>query len=107
MFNKELFILGHQLRDRTFYSTYRKLVENQSKTYLELKKEQEKQLREFISFAYRNVPYYHNLLKNLKMSPRDIKRIDDLQKIPILTKGVIKLNWEDFKPDWSKQNEIL
>ncbi len=98
MFNKELFILGHQLRDRTFYPTYRKLVENQSKNYPELKKEQEKQLRKFIGFAYRNVPYYHKLFKNLKLEPENIKSIEDLQRIPVLTKEFIKRNWEDFKP---------
>ncbi|RLI47629.1 phenylacetate--CoA ligase family protein [Candidatus Bathyarchaeota archaeon] len=100
MFSKELFILTHQLKNRTFYSTYRKLIKNQSKNYPELKKEQEKQLREFVDFAYRNVPYYHKLFKDLKLFPRDIKRIEDLQRIPILTKKIIKRNWEDFKPTY-------
>jgi phenylacetate-CoA ligase len=51
-----------------------------------------------ISYAYKNVPYYHKLFNELKLEPNDITKIDDLEKLPILTKDVIKENWGDFKP---------
>ncbi|MDA0524645.1 phenylacetate--CoA ligase family protein [Methanococcoides alaskense] len=51
-----------------------------------------------ISFAYDNVPYYHKLFNELRLTPSDIKTIEDLEKIPTLTKDTIKDNWEDFKP---------
>lgn len=98
MFNKQLFILAHQIGDRNFYPIYKKLIQNQWKSYEELKIEQEKQLRHIINFAYKNVPYYHNLFKDMKLVPEDIKKIEDLEKIPILTKEIIKSNYEDFKP---------
>jgi phenylacetate-CoA ligase len=98
MFNKQLFILAHQIGDRSFYPTYQLLVKNQWRPYAELKENQEKQLRHMISFVYENVPYYRNLFKGLKLFPRDIQTIEDLQKLPILTKGIIKQHWEDFKP---------
>jgi phenylacetate-CoA ligase len=98
MFNKQLFILAHQIGDRSFYPTYQLLVKNQWRPYAEMKENQEKQLRRLISFAYENVPYYHNLFKELKLFPKDIHTIEDLQKLPILTKGIIKQHWEDFKP---------
>nr|WP_321430913.1 phenylacetate--CoA ligase family protein [uncultured Methanolobus sp.] len=51
-----------------------------------------------IGFAYRNVPYYHKLFNDLKLSPNDINKIEDLEKLPILTKEIIRSNWEAFKP---------
>jgi phenylacetate-CoA ligase len=51
MISRNLFILAHQVGDRNFYPTYKKLVKNQWKSYEELKEEQEKQLRNMINFA--------------------------------------------------------
>lgn len=105
MISRNLFILAHQIGDMNFYPTYKKLVQNQWKSYEELKEEQEKQLRVMINFAYKNVPYYHKLFNTLKLSPEDIKKVEDLEKLPILTKDIIKQNWEDFKPiTLNKQN---
>ncbi|NQE53354.1 Capsular polysaccharide biosynthesis protein [ANME-1 cluster archaeon GoMg3.2] len=98
MISRDLFILAHQIGDRNFYPEYKRLVQNQWKSYEELKEEQEKQLRYMINFAYKNVPYYHNLFNDLKLSPDDVRRVDDLEKLPILTKDIIKQNWKGFKP---------
>jgi len=43
-------------------------------------------LRCAISHAYRNVPHYKRIFDDLRISPGDIKSVDDLHKIPILTK---------------------
>ena len=72
------------------------MVKNQWKTYEELKEEQGKQLSLMTNFAYKNVPYYHKLFDDLKLSPDDIKKVEDLEKLPILTKEIIKQNWDDF-----------
>jgi phenylacetate-CoA ligase len=98
MLHKSLFILAHQAQYPKFHSTYKKVVKNQWSSYDEQKAHQEKKLRHMINFAYENVPYYHRLFKNRKLSPKDILTIKDLEKLPILTKDIIKANWEDFKP---------
>jgi phenylacetate-CoA ligase len=98
MFNKHLFILAHQLGDPHFFSTYKKAIINQFKTYDELKQEQEKLLRKIIRFSYENVPFYHNIFNSLKISPEDIKKLEDLEKLPIINKDIIIQNWDDFKP---------
>ncbi|MGI6023588.1 MAG: phenylacetate--CoA ligase family protein [Methanoculleus sp.] len=98
MFRKGLFILAHQCGDTSFYPAYKKLVQNQWKPYDELRRDQEKQLRHLIEFSYENVPYYRNLFKGLGLLPRDIRTIEDLEKLPILTKDIIKEHWEEFKP---------
>ncbi len=51
MFRKQLFIFAHQIGDRNFYPTYKKLVQNQWKSYEELKDKQEKQLGVMVNFV--------------------------------------------------------
>lgn len=98
MYHKPLFIFSHLLGERNFYSAYKSVVQSQWKSYSEQKKDQEIQLKHMISFAYKNVPYYHKLFDELKLTPSNIRRIKDLEKLPILTKDVIKKNWEDLNP---------
>jgi phenylacetate-CoA ligase len=77
MFHKWLFVFAHQIGNRNFYPTYKKLVQNQWRSYEELKGEQEKQLRVMIDFAYKNVPYYHKLFDDLKLSPDDVSGVQN------------------------------
>lgn len=98
LIEKGLFISAHQICDLRFYSAYRKLVKNQLRPYSELRKEQDSQLRRIIDYAYSNIPYYHRVFKDLNITPEDVKGISDLEKLPILTKEIIKQNWDQFKP---------
>jgi len=98
MIRKGFFILAHQCGDTSFYPIYKKMVKNQWRPYDELKHDQEKQLRHLIEFSYENVPYYRNLFNSLALSPKDIQTIENLEKLPILTKDIIKKHWEEFKP---------
>ena len=63
----------------------------------EIKKIQEKRLRSLINHAYHNVPYYHNLFRELKLKPDDFKNIQNIKKIPILTKDTIVKNFDQLK----------
>jgi len=83
VFNKQLLIFAHQLGDRSFYPIYQHLIKNQWRPYAELKDEQETQFRHIISFAYENFPYYHILLTELNLFPKDIHTIEDLEKLPL------------------------
>jgi len=62
----------------------------------ELEKLQNKGLRAIIKHAYNNVPYYHRLFKKLDLRPDDIKTKKDLQKIPVLTKEIVRRNLQDL-----------
>jgi phenylacetate-CoA ligase len=109
MFQKSLFIFAHEIMENKFNLTYQELLQSQWKSYSEQKAEQETKLRYMINFAYKNVPYYHKMFDKLKLEPSDIRRVEDLEKLPILTKDIIKQNWEDFKPmnlDTLKYSEI-
>lgn len=73
----------------------------------ELEKYQNEKLKTLIQHAYRNVPYYHNLFKSLNVSPGDIKTKEDLNKLPVLTKEVIRKNQGNFLAKNIKKTGII
>ena len=60
----------------------------------ELEEYQREHLSLIIKHAYKNVPYYNEKFKAIKLMPSDIKEISDLHKIPILTRNDIHDNFE-------------
>lgn len=47
-------------------------------------------LRKLVEYASINVPYYSDLFDNIGFSSSDIKTLDDINKIPILTKEIVR-----------------
>lgn len=57
-------------------------------------------LKKIIRYVYKEIPYYRTLFKQLKITPRDIRELDDLAKIPVLTrKEAIKHYDQLVNPD--------
>jgi len=77
---------------RTFYKKYHELKKTQGFTCDQLKEYQNEKLRMLISHSYENVPYYKHLFDTNNVKPADIRTIDDLSKIPFLTKEIIREN---------------
>ena len=59
---------------------------------------QEEKLRKLIRHCYDNVPYYRKVFDSLGLLPDDIQTTQDLTKLPILTKQIIRDNYEDLFP---------
>jgi phenylacetate-CoA ligase len=95
---KSLFIVAHTLGDPNFCGYYKQLCNNQWTTRNFQKNQQEKNLKCMIKFATASVPYYSKLFRSLGLSADDIKNIHDLEKIPVLTKEIIRKNWNDLIP---------
>jgi phenylacetate-CoA ligase len=68
---------------------------------------QEKNLRALIKHAYETVPYYNRTFKESKISPDDIKKVEDLTKIPILTKRDIVKNRNEFFSTAVEKQELI
>ncbi len=56
----------------------------------ELEEFQNDSLWRIVNYACNNIPYYQELFKRLKISPDEIRRKEDLHKIPVVTKEVIR-----------------
>lgn len=78
---------------KVYYETYNELI---SKDYSNLNNEleiQNSKLREFIAFVKKNSPYYSNLYKDIDI--HSILGVEDLHKLPIVDKEMLRANIED------------
>ena len=57
---------------------------------------QVKKLRKILKYAYENVAFYHQKFNKAKVRPGDIKSIEDLHKIPVLTKSEVQKNFRSL-----------
>ena len=53
-------------------------------------------LREIINHAYNNVDYYRNIFNKINLKPADFKSLDDLKKIPLLNKSILRKHFESL-----------
>ena len=67
---------------------YQKEIETMSRE--DMKKLQSEKLVKQVKHVYENVPYYKNLMDEKGVTPDDIKSIDDLYKLPFLTKADLR-----------------
>jgi phenylacetate-CoA ligase len=58
---------------------------------------QERLLRRVVDHAYRYVPYYRDLFDSIRLKPRDIGRLSDIDKIPILTKEILHARFKTLE----------
>ena len=71
---------------RAFEQRLRELVDCEKWSAGEIENHQNEKWRRLIRHAYDNVPFYGERWKALKISPEDIRRREDLQKLPVVTK---------------------
>lgn len=77
-----------------FYRYQRYLEKSQSFFPDEIKSLQQRRLRGLIKHAYENCPYYSKRFAELGLQPDDIQTVDDLVKLPILTREDVRANFE-------------
>ncbi|WP_130647322.1 phenylacetate--CoA ligase family protein [Methanofollis fontis] len=99
MLSKLMFSSAYSLKNRNFNHYYSLAKANEFQPYHILKKLQEEKLRKLISHSYENVPYYKTLFQDIGIRPQNINSIEDLQRIPILTKDIIRTNQKEFCPN--------
>lgn len=107
MLHKYLFVMGYLIKSPRFLRCYNQVKSYEFATFENLKTYQEERLRDIIHHSYRNVPYYHRLLNNLNLKPENIKTLEDLEKLPILTKEIIKTNMKEFIPTNLKYHKYV
>lgn len=80
-----------------FSSIYEYLKKSQWMTREEIANYQLSKLKYIVDYCYNNVPYYRNLFDDLELEPGFIKDLSDISKIPILTKDIVRDNFEQLK----------
>lgn len=86
-------------RGREFQAYCKFFDECRSWNAAELRAWQDEQLREVISEAYEHVPFYRRRFDSLSLTPGDIRSVDDLPKLPLLTKEDVRRAGKDLFAD--------
>lgn len=86
---------------RTRYGRYfqEKLAEYESHnawSYERMCEYRDRKLQRMIRHCYNTVPYYQKLFHEYGVNPAEIKRMEDLRKLPVLTKREVQKNVTDF-----------
>lgn len=85
------------LYNKNFRKTYNFLKKSQKWSQEQIKSYQEEKLSELLNHSYKNVPYYTKLFDKIDLKPDDVNSLEDLQKIPFLTKDNVRENVESLK----------
>ncbi len=97
------------LRHKDFLEKYYTLKKNQYLSYSDNKKRELSKLNNLLTHAYNHVPYYNKLFKELDIVNEDGKvmllNTEELSKIPILTKDIIRLEKDNIYSDDITQRE--
>ncbi|MEK6299771.1 MAG: phenylacetate--CoA ligase family protein [Acidobacteriota bacterium] len=91
---------GRSQRKLRYGGEFRELLdwleESQWQSAAEIREYQDEQLRSLVEHAYRTAPFYRRRFDDLKLRPDDIKTVEDLQKLPVLTKEDVRENFEEM-----------
>jgi phenylacetate-CoA ligase len=91
--------VGEQLHD---------LKESQWLSLEKMRELQLAKLRKLTIHAYRHVPYYRDRMRQLGLTPDDIRSLDDLQKLPMLTKEDVRKHlYFDIMSDNHDKADVL
>ena len=89
----------HWLWDsRRFQDYFSFLQRSQWWSLAELEAYQLEQLQELVRFAYEKVPYYGRSFKSARVRPSDIKALDDLRLLPLISKEEVREHIDEFIP---------
>jgi len=80
-----------------FRRIYKFLNNSQWWSYEEIHSYQMRRFRRLLNYAYFNVPYYKKILDSNQIKIEKIKDIEDIRKIPFLTKEIVRENTNALK----------
>lgn len=65
------------------------------------------QLKQLLGHAHRNVPYYQRLFDDYGFNPDKLQGIEDINRLPYLTKDILRNRTEDFKANNISQKDLI
>ena len=92
-----VFPLHEKMKGHDTVAIRRSLEQSQWLSTGQITQIQTERLRVFLKQIAQDVPYYKKLFQDVRFVPDDIRSVDDLQKLPFLTKPVIRENTEALK----------
>ena len=78
---------------------YKQICKMQSWSEDDVLNWQNSKLQKLVLHAYEHTRYYKRIFDELNLKPSDIKSVEDLKQLPIVTREIIRNNYDDFIPD--------
>ena len=95
--NRTILKLHDKFSGRRILERLEELNCTQWLSHNELMELQRNKLQHLVEYAYTYVPYYHHTFDKVGFHPKDLDQsLDSLSKLPILTKSIIRENWDDL-----------
>jgi len=95
------------LRERGAGALLRRLRESQFWSRERIRQYQLDKLLQLLRHAYAQVPFYERALQSCGARPEDIRSLEDFQRLPVLTKELIRENFDDLVARSAKQEDRL
>lgn len=86
-------------RGRTFRRALEELERSQWFSPDEFEALQNERLAALIRHCYAKVPYYRRVMRERNLTPDDIRTVDDLPKLPFLTKEIVRTEADSLLPE--------
>ncbi|NEW80321.1 MAG: phenylacetate--CoA ligase family protein, partial [Gelidibacter sp.] len=94
---KRIYKIGEHLRNPSIASWLPFLNESATWPLASLEAYQLKKLQELVAVAYANSSYYKNSFDALGIKPADIQSLDNLKKLPIISKKDLLNNHKEIQ----------
>ena len=101
------FTFYYRFKYFNFLKEYFFIKKNQNKSIEHNLSLQKERLYNIINFAIKNVPYYKGIVEQKSISISKNSIFEDLKKFPILTKEIIRNNWNDLFPDLKNKRTFI
>ena len=90
------FFLARRRFSGNYKDYYNQYIRNLDKSPNEIANEQRVLMKSNLIHAFTNIPYYNKIFKEVGFNPYEFNSFDELNKIPVLTKEIIRQNFNDL-----------
>jgi len=73
----------------------------------ELESLQQERLQKIVSYAYEHTRYYRRIMRERDLTPADIQTLQDVQKLPLLTKSIIQNNLPEMLSNQFDKKDLV
>ena len=99
--------LYYRIAEREAIKALGHLKETQFWHYEKIREYQLKKLKRLLEHAYLHTPYYNRMFKEMRATPDDIGTFDNFKKLPVLTKDIIRVNFDNLVATNIPREELI
>lgn len=94
-----IYPLAEKVKGTNSVRWYRKIQDMNSWSREQIRAWQEEQLRCVVKQAYEHTVYWKRVFDERGLKPEDINTVDDLKKLPVISKNEVRAHYDELVPD--------